>query len=352
MLDKLDSVLLRSYDGRSRPVRLGERIGAGAGGTVWLVQEYPGLLVKLSHNPLRQRLHERISALWEAGPGWAADRNRLRAAWPYAMALHPETSELRGYAMPQFARPDYYELDQTFGSLSALGFRDPTWAQRVRMAVGVARTTAVVNERRMVVADLSPENIFVTEAGTASLVDMDGWQVRDPRGDKLIECQGSRDEVTPPEHLGQDDRTGPREPTSDRWSLAIVIGRVLFAGTHPYAGIRAGEPPHWDEADHVRQRMCWLLDAGLSVPPGTPPLRILSSRLYRLFEACFEAGYERPHQRPTPEAWADALQDTHDGLKSCDRNELHLYPAESRTCPWCAVERRGDRKDGTWRAAA
>lgn len=333
-------IVLSSYDGRRDTVVLDDYLGAGSGGTVHPVRDIPNLLVKLSHRPGPDRVDDRIDFFWAAGPRWAVDRRSelWRMAWPYAKALDPRTGETIGFAMPWLASPLYHQLAQVLRDGPTGRFRDPTWGQTVRTAAGLARTVEAVSARGVVIADLSEENVFVTEGGIAVLADVDGWQLTVPGTGEILPCQGSRPEVTPPEHLDDDVRNpAEREPSSDRWALAVVVATILL-GLHPFYGSREDEPTEWEEEHHVRERMCWLFDSSLRVPARTPPARLLPPRLMRLFEACFVAGYDTPARRPTAQQWADSLESVAKDLTSCGRQPLHLFARTAAPCPWCAAE--------------
>ena len=331
-----ETVVLHPHHGTPRTVRLTKQLGVGSSGRVYAVAGHDVLAVKICHRPDEQRTEARVDAFWAMGSTWTVNRpHGLHVAWPYAKALDPQTRQTVGFAMPRMS-PGHAQMSAVVGIRPQIPFRDPSWAQCLRTAAGLARAVAAASAQHAVVVDLRADNAFVTEAGTVTLIDADGWQVRNPATGEVIPSQGSHGEVTAPEYLPPTPRDAVRGQESDRWALAVMIAVLLFRGVHPFAGTRPQDPKDWEEQDHVREQLCWLLRNDMQLPAGTPPVSILPPCLYRLFESCFDEGHGAPSLRPTPDQWIAQLEATLDNLTSCAADPLHVFPSTAPRCPWCA----------------
>jgi DNA-binding helix-hairpin-helix protein with protein kinase domain len=267
----------------------------------------------------------------------------FRAAWPVARVLTVADRADIGFAMPRLADPAYRPMRVMFvPSDRDRAFPGATWNRYLMLAADLARAVGLVNERNYTIGDLCPENLFVTPAATVALTDVDDWQTGRSGDPGALPCRGSRPAYSPPEHLSDAIGDAFREPFSDWWALAVVIGELLFIGRRPFEGFPPGADPSWDEPDNVRGRHCWLLDDRMEIARATPSRSLLTGGLLSLFETCFDAGYQHPSGRPSPRQWADALDATLGELITCDVDPLHVYPRGAGRCPWCAVAARGN----------
>lgn len=327
-----DQIAIRAPGRSPFTVVLGEQLGSrGSQGVVYGLPARPALAVKILAGTTAGRAAGKINAMLAGDRDWTVRGGKIKVTWPVALAESTDGRFL-GYAMYRLDSPGHLALKPAISRIG-VGVADSDWLWHFNVCEDLARTLVHVGEQRHVVGDLAPPNIFVTASAASVIVDVDGWQVYGGRSNGHFPCEFSRPDYTAPEHLDSDGR---RRPQSDWWALAVLIGEILFLGSHPFGGVpRKGHRLGAEEDDNVRQRQCWLLGGEVDVTPGTLPRDLLPTRLMRLFERCFEKGYDRPDLRPSPETWADALDMAWRELTVCDLNHRHFYPSERRTCPWC-----------------
>ncbi|MFI1708613.1 hypothetical protein ACWDDN_24915 [Streptomyces griseoruber] len=333
-------VVLETADGRSRRVTLGERAGPpGSQGGVWRVVEWPRLVVKLERRPDADRFPEKLEVMLRSRPQHLTARDGIiRVAWPLGRVRDAHGGRLLGYVQPALLRPEFASLEQAFGGRGTLVPAQATWRWYLELALDLARTVRAIHRAGHVVADLSPENLFATAAATVAFVDVDGWQIRDPRGRTPLPSPFSRDEYTPPEHLADPASRTERRFSADWWALSVLVAAILRLGTHPFAGIPpGGQPPH-DVRANVEARRTVILGARLRLPPRAPRADLaLAGRPGHLLRRCLREGYDDPEARPRPQEWIDALTEAQYEIRPCTAGRLHVHLADATDCPWCEL---------------
>jgi len=336
-------IVLETVDGRSLAATLGERAGPpGSQGSVWFVVDRPQLVVKLERRPDADRFAEKLEVMLRSRPQQLTARDGIiRVAWPLGRVRDMHGGRLIGYVQPALLRPEFASLNQAFDGPGNLVPADATWRWYLELALDLARTMRGIHRAGHVVADLSPENLFATAGATVAFVDVDGWQIHDPRGSTPLPSPFSREEYTPPEHLADPASRKERRFSADWWALSVLIAAILQLGTHPYAGIPFGaEPPH-DVRANVEARRAVILGAPLRPPPHAPRAGlVLAGPLGLLLRRCLREGYDDPEARPRPEEWIDALTEAQYGLRRCAAGALHLHVPQADDCPWCDLAAR------------
>ena len=348
-------VVLESPTGQRTMVTLGDRIGpVGSQGEVRAVISAPAAVVKLVRNPTAFRLEERLEAMFAATERTLIARGKeVRLAWPLGRARRPADNALIGYLQPRLCPPRFVPLREIFhDQLRAALLPAATWEWYVAVAASVVATVDKVSAHGHVIGDLAPDNLFVTADAHVAVVDVDGWQLARPGHSQPLPCPFSRPEYTAPEHLSGQARGVLREPSSDRWALAALVGQILCLGCHPFAGIAADKDPPFDEPANVLARRCWLTGTPMALPAGTPPRTFLPRCLRDLIASCFGAGHDQPGRRPTAAMWLAALQDVQANLATCTKRASHRFSRELDGCPWCEIIIAGgpDRFSGSAQA--
>ena len=336
-------IVLEAADGRSRRATLGERAGPpGSQGSVWRVEEWPRLVVKLERRPDADRFAEKLEVMLRSRPEQLTARDGIiRVAWPLGRVRDAPGGRLLGYAQPALLRPAFGSLNQAFGGRGNLVPADATWRWYLELALDLARTMRGIHRAGHVVADLAPENLFATAGATVAFVDVDGWQIHDPRGGTPLPSPFSRDEYTPPEHLANPASRTERRFSSDWWALSVLIAAILQLGTHPFAGIPFdAQPPH-DVRANLEARRAVVLGATLRPPLSAPRAGlVLAGPLHLLLRQCVGAGYDDPEARPRPEEWIDALTRAQYEIRRCAVGPLHVHLPQAAGCPWCDLAAR------------
>ncbi|MCB5164122.1 hypothetical protein LG634_04635 [Streptomyces bambusae] len=328
-----------------RPFRLTERIGGGAEGEVYAVDDGRALVAKLVPDPpdpdayrrrlaglVRQRREPRTVRLLAGSPP--------RVAWPLVAVhvRHPGGRRIDGYVMPDMRAafapfPRLLSPAAVAGGASAVG-TGPTWVTALAAARSLAELLAGLHAEGYVVGDLKPENLWADGSGLVGLADVDSWQFTD--GAEVFPGRMRSPGYTAPERFGSG--AAPPDRASDAFALAVLVHQLLMAGLHPYAGHPGDGTDFRSLDDNVQNGRCRLTDRGSVVlPRSVPPADLLPRRLTALFRAAFGG------ERPEAAVWAAELTAAAapERLAVCARNARHVHTVERPWCPWCDQAARG-----------
>jgi DNA-binding helix-hairpin-helix protein with protein kinase domain len=317
------------HTSQSEIVRLGWRIGTGAEGEVYEIQDNSDMVAKVYHEPPPPEKAEKLVALSRLGN----ERLFNLSAWPVSTLRDSPDGEVVGFVMKKISQAE--EVHALHSPRSRLQkFPEASWAFLIYVAANVARAVAAVHEHGLVIGDLNPKNILVTRKATVYLLDVDSFQVSD--GGKTYRCEGGFLEYTPPELQGVVFRDVDRAQGHDSFGLAVVIFQLLFMGRHPFSGryLDVGEMPL--ERAISECRFAYGADAEtrkMRQPPGTLALESMPPGLVDLFRRSFLST-----DRPRPREWIEPLDSLAKALKKCDLHSGHYYYHELSDCPWCGIE--------------
>jgi DNA-binding helix-hairpin-helix protein with protein kinase domain len=317
------------YTSQSDIVRLGQRIGAGAEGEVYEIQDRNDLVAKIYHEPPQPEKAEKLVALSRLGN----ERLFNLSAWPVSTLRDAPDGVIVGFVMKKIGEAE--EVHTLHSPRSRLQkFPEASWAFLIYVAANIARAVAAIHEHGLVIGDVNPKNILVTRKATVYLLDVDSFQLS--ADGKTYRCEGGFPEYTPPELQGVAFRDIDREQEHDCFGLAVVIFQLLFMGRHPYSGryLGAGEMP-LERA--IREfRFAYGVDAEarkMRQPPGALALEYMPSLFVRLLRRAFLST-----ERPGPREWVEQLDALAKALKKCDQHSGHYYYRELHDCPWCGIE--------------
>src|SRR5215475_13272682 len=317
------------HTSQSDIVRLGWRIGTGAEGEVYEIQDNSDLVAKVYHEPPPKEKAEKLVALSRLGN----ERLFNLSAWPVTTLRDAQDGEVVGFVMKKISQAE--EVHALHSPKSRLQkFPEASWAFLIYVAANIARAVAAVHEHGLVIGDVNPKNILVTRKATVYLLDVDSFQVS--ADGKTYRCEGGFPEYTPPELQGVAFRDVDRAQEHDCFGLGVVIFQLLFMGRHPFSGryLDAEEMPL--ERAIRERRLAYGADAEarkMRQPPGTLALDSMPSPLVDLFRRAFLAT-----DRPRPREWIENLDSLARGLKKCELHSGHYYYRELRDCPWCGIE--------------
>ncbi|HEY8460132.1 MAG TPA: hypothetical protein VIM99_07110 [Blastocatellia bacterium] len=319
------------YASRSDRIRLGRRIGTGAEGEVYEIQNRSDLVAKVYHEPPPPEKAEKLVVLASLGN----ERLFNLSAWPVSTLHDAPEGEIVGFVMKKISEAE--EVHALHSPKSRLQkFPEASWAFLIYVAANIARAVTAIHEHSLVIGDVNPKNILVTRKATVYLLDVDSFQVS--VDGKTYRCEGGFPEYTPPELQGVAFRKIDRRQEHDRFGLAVVIFQLLFLGRHPYSGmyLGAGEMPL--ERAIRESRFAYGVDAEarkMRQPPGALALDSLPPAMVDLFRRAF-LSEDRPH----PREWIEELDALSKALKKCDLHSGHYYYQELRACPWCGIEKQ------------
>jgi DNA-binding helix-hairpin-helix protein with protein kinase domain len=320
-------------DAGGTPWHLGQQIGAGGEGTVYLVDDDPALVAKIYAEPPGAEQVAKLDAMIAAGD----ESVRRVAAWPSAV-LYGDDGAV-GFLMPKLA--SQLPLHELFGPRRRQElFPDAHWTFLVHAALNVARAFEAMHDRDIVVGDVNSNNVVIHRNAKTRFIDCDSFQIR--RNGQLFRCTVGVPEYQPPELQAADLGDAERLPQHDRFGLAVMVFQLLFVGKHPFAGIL---PPHLMGdatigANVAARHFFYGPDAaaaGLRPPPGSLALTALPDAIEALFHRAFLG---EPAGRPTATEWREALRALESTTVACERSRRHRYVRDV-ACPWCALERTG-----------
>jgi DNA-binding helix-hairpin-helix protein with protein kinase domain len=214
--------------------------------------------------------------------------------------------------------------------------------RRLKLLANTATLLARLHAVPLVYADISPNNVFISEAADASevwLIDLDNLDYQSPNAPSVYTPSFGAPEVV----------TGKACVTtlSDCYAFAVLAFYVL-AQVHPFLGEYV-ENGDWGDADDVdREQLAFQGEAPWIEDPddksnwtdnGIPRHLVLSVPVRNLFERTFGAGRKDRTQRPSMAEWVDVLHRAADRIVSC-KDCGSTFDVAAANCPFCASSPR------------
>lgn len=207
--------------------------------------------------------------------------------------------------------------------------------RRLRLLARLAEVLTELHGRGLCYGDLSPENVFVSEAVGAAEV----W---------LIDCDNihagvARASVYTPGYAAPELQCGTQgaDSLTDAWSFGALAFETL-ALLHPFDGdlVHEGDPDLEDAA--FRGELPWVDDVAddrnAATARGLPRDLVLTPRLRDLARDCFGESRLDRQKRPGVAAWAERLHEAADQLLACKACGGG-YLLNQKACPWCETPR-------------
>lgn len=211
--------------------------------------------------------------------------------------------------------------------------------RRLKLLANTATLLARLHAVPLVYADISPSNVFISEAADASevwLIDLDNLDYQSPNAPSVYTPSFGAPEVV----------TGRASVTtlSDCYAFAVLAFYVL-AQVHPFLGDYVENGDWGDDDDVNREQLAfqgevpWIEDPDDNsnwTDNGIPRHLVLSAPVRNLFERAFGAGRKDRTQRPSMAEWADVLRRAADRIVSCKECES-TFDVGAKNCPFCAA---------------
>jgi predicted RNA-binding protein with RPS1 domain len=332
-------VYWRSADGTRAEITLGEIIGSGKQGDVYLLAEEPTLCAKAYREPRSDvRRHIEVLTSIDSAGWYQKDERHLEVAWPVNIC-----EDSGGIAIGFFMNtlPDrYFSARDAFSTVRRARNPSLNWGCHVALAADLARMVGKLHGNGMLVGDLALPNLAVSGTGRVLFLDSDSFVVNSDS-----ETYGGhtwRPDNNPPEG-------GPGKHTrqTDYFALAVAICELLLEEFSPFAGVdtSVSSDEERSPAANIARGRSWLFHTDIRMPRGCPPPELLPSYLRDLAHAAFEEGATNPPARPTAHAWYQGLVTLGQSLRHCGRSPQHVFDADGWTwCPWCErTEQQGGR---------
>ncbi|GMU87265.1 MAG: hypothetical protein AMXMBFR48_25060 [Ignavibacteriales bacterium] len=226
------------YNSQGQPQLLGKPIAAGGQGSVYNMEQYDNIAVKIySAHSLGK-----YAAMYEEKLGAAIELGRLKkfqgVSWPALMVYNGKGSFI-GYAMKKVEGVPVNRLAHAMTHKKY--FKKMNRKDVASMLLKLAVNLKSLHENGVIVGDLNLNNILVNPADyTPVMIDCDSYQI-DYQG-KTWHCPVARPELTAPELHGKDFSRVKRSLESEYFSFAILVFQCLMLGRYPYDWI-GGENP-------------------------------------------------------------------------------------------------------------
>src|SRR5262249_27350075 len=195
----MKSALSRQISGsQGETVLLGNLLGRGGEGSIYEIGADLRRVAKIYHDPDRINVGKLAAMVRLSNPNLCKI-----AAWP-EQTLHDKGSgRVIGFVMP---RADGANLSELLGPGSRkLSFPHATYHFIVRTALNLARAFATTRSVGAVIGDVKEVNEVVNGKALVTLVDTDGFQIRDPQSGTVFYTHAVTPTHQPPELQGVTD---------------------------------------------------------------------------------------------------------------------------------------------------
>lgn len=209
--------------------------------------------------------------------------------------------------------------------------------RRLELLANAAGILARIHAVPLVYADISPNNIFVSEhldANEVWLIDLDNLDYLSANAIGIFTPGFGAPEVVT-------ERAGV-STLSDSYAFAILAFWVL-AQIHPFLGDFVEEAGWDDDGDEDREVLAfrgefpWVEDTqddSNHTSKGIPRHLVLSKPVRELFQRVFEKGRMDRTQRPSMAEWAEVLRRAADRIVSCGGCGS-TFDVTAGNCPFC-----------------
>ena len=328
-------MLNQKYTGLShKNYSLGQKIGQGGEGAVFLVQEHQGQVIKIySELPDPDKIEKLIFMT-------SIPKQELLkfAAWPEDV-VRDNAGRYCGIIMRKLDA--FVPLHKLFSPMDRKQtFADKGYNFLVHVATNLAAAFHKIHEAGIIIGDVNEANILVNQIGMVALIDCDSFQIKN--GNRYHFCEVGIPRYTPPELLrrGSFDQV-VRTANTDNFSLATLIFQLLFLGRAPFTGINpTGEDLDEETAIKTHEFAYSLKRTNKKLLPAKNSLTL--NTMTSGVSALFHASFEQDVQRPSAFLWVQELSELKKSMVQCSKTKIHFYPNVIGECPWCNFRERAN----------
>ena len=337
--------LTHLYDSNNDHVSLGDQVGSGKQGTVYLVDSHPGMVAKVFHEAsLDEGTHQKLQAMLSTQPPITRCA-AFTIAWPQLVIRGPKNhGKTIGYTMSLFPHQHFHEVGAYFNPARRRRLLQNrktgyTYLHLLAIARNLTQAVAHLHAQGHLIGDLNSRNILVSDRAQVALIDTDSYQIHDPRTNSIHPCRVGTPEYMPPNLQGIQLAQAKRTETDDLFSLAIMIYQLLFQGQHPFSGILkkgSQQPELTNIADKIGKGQFIHLGSDQDSYQPTPQSHLIWTDLplKRQMNATLS---KRGGTATTAARWMKAIEDATQHIKQCRINPLHSYFGKRR-CTWCRYQ--------------
>jgi len=209
-------------------VTLIDEMARGGEGVIFET-DYAGIVAKVFH-PNARTVHriEKIERML------AATSSLPAVTWPVSLATGAD-NEVQGVFLPH---AEGRKLATEVFLPNLLKIRHSEWTRKdlVSLAIQLAEAVQYLHALGVIVGDLNPQNILVTDDARLTIVDTDSFQIEG------YTCPVGMVTFTPPELQGKQLAGVLRTQSHDAFALATMIFMILMPGKPPYSQQGGGDP--------------------------------------------------------------------------------------------------------------
>jgi len=318
------------------PYKIDRFIARGGEGEVYALKGRSSHVAKIYRTPMDPTKTKKLVAMIRCSTPNIVNI----AAWPVDI-VQSKSKQPVGFIMPFIQ--DGMPLHMILNPKTRLQHRpNHDFASLVRIAQNTASAVSTLHQAGVVIGDMNGQNFLVLRNGTVRAIDCDSMQIG---GGSKWGSQVGVEEYTAPELQGLSLKNVTRTKTHDNFALAVLLFEILVLGRHPFAGnddLEVGEAIK--RARHIFATNG--LERSVFNVLGFSPDDILTPEIVDCFGRAFDLPRKKKllgssPQRPDAGEWAVALAGLANQLAVCPKNAAHHYNGSAKSCPWCALEKRG-----------
>ena len=331
-------------------------IASGGEGSVYSIVGYPKKVAKIYHDSdsaeAMSKREQKVDAMLDMRNSQIFQSVGLgtNIAWPlgglYADEQH---KKFIGFGMDRISAST--ELDELY-SYPVKDSCTITIKDKIACLLSICDVIERIHLAGQVFGDFNPNNIKVNPDFSVSFVDADSYHIIN--SGKTYKCIACAPGYVAPEVIRACKGSTYAEcaettftQSSDLFSLAIHIFRMLMNGCHPYSIERqnrpigsAPAPKPIDKQVEDGKTPFFMSIPNFRAPSYAPEINALPPYIRALFFRAFVDGHSNPTARPTIQEWKNALNRYQANIIQCKDNRTHYYWRETVACPYCAAELR------------
>ena len=291
------------FDAQGQPQLLGNLLGQGGEGSIYMLQRNAGSLVKLYHAEKLKAQGKHLFAKVELMCANAASFKHITAKWPRHSVYDPNGNWI-GFAMGRAAGVPMARLAHAM--LYEKYYPGLCRIQLVWFLMHWLETLEKLHRQGVMIGDYNMNNVICNPAPQAmcptSLIDCDSFQIN--LNGQIQLCTVGSPDMTPPEHHNRNFSGFQRTLSSEYFSAAIIIFKCLMLGRHPYDIIGGSDPV----SNMVQGKFAYGKgNHGIPTGPWFCIWSHMPHRLKQMFISVFTEGAIKPANRPSLLDWLDAL---------------------------------------------
>lgn len=205
--------------------------------------------------------------------------------------------------------------------------------RRIVVLRNLAKSLRYLHSKGLVYADLSMNNVFISELGRGDnvfLIDTDNITYKSSVLNSIYTPMYGAPEVVTFKQ--------PNSIESDCYAFAVIAYEILTQ-SHPLIGdyVDNGDPELEEKA--LRGELPWVdhsKDKINSRSTGFSSKTMMSDGLFELFRTTFEDGLNNPSNRPSMGIWCDEFERLSNTLIKCSTKScVDYYVYQDDGCPFC-----------------